>query len=160
MEGLWFIPLYLIVPAIAIIILTFGFSNRSKILKIIGFAFLLIPIAHAIVTYINQYSEEKDLEEYIIGNYIDPKSNMVLEIRQDKSFLLSNYQTMEVDGNYYIHNPIKGKWRLVNIDIFNLVFESETENINLTINLMDSQHNLKIKSIGNYNKVVNFIEQN
>ncbi len=104
MDGLWFITLYLIVPTVAIIILSFGVSNKSKILKIIGFAFLLLPITHSLYVSINLYSEEKDLKQYLTGNYIDSTSGMKIEIKQDESFLLSNYKSMEIDGKYYIHN--------------------------------------------------------
>ncbi len=52
-----------------------------------------------------------------------------------------------------------GEWKLVHADSYSLVLEPVTEKINLTINLIDSQHNMKIKSIGNYDKVVTFIEQ-
>ncbi|MCW2120003.1 hypothetical protein [Flavobacterium sp. 7A] len=122
MEGLWILPLYVLIPIKGITLIITGFftykntRNHNKILT--GVALLLVPIAHlTLIKFI-----EINLKSKVIGEYkIKGHEKTVLYLFENGTFQLQNSTAFSKNG--------KGTWDILrwDIDELNLHFKNAQE---------------------------------
>lgn len=105
MEAIWMIPLYLIIPLVAIILIVVGRMKKSKTNIKIGLFLLALPFLHGLLIHFNN----NKLKNKIAGNYAINSSEPILKLNDDGTFYLR--QSL----NYTSYG--KGKWDIEIIDL-------------------------------------------
>lgn len=105
MEAIWMIPLYLIIPFVAIILIVVGRMKKSKTNMQIGLFLLALPFLHGLLIHFSN----NELKNKIAGNYAVNGSEPILKLNDDGTFYLK--QSL----NYTSYG--KGKWDIEIIDL-------------------------------------------
>ena len=105
MEAIWMIPLYLVIPLVALILIITGGIKKSKTNIKIGLFLLALPFLHGLLIHL----DNNELKNKIAGNYILDDSKKLLKLNDDGTFYL------EKSSNYT--NYGKGEWDIEIIDL-------------------------------------------
>lgn len=143
MEAIWMIPLYLIIPLVAIILIFVGRMKKSKTNMQIGLFLLALPFLHGLLIHFSN----NELKNKIAGNYAVNSSEPILKLNDDGTFYLK--QSL----NYTSYG--KGEWDIEIIDLkyVKLYFDDQKQG-SLSFEIDENKNIIELKDAFYNNNII------
>ena len=143
MEAIWMIPLYLVIPIVAIILIIVGVIRKSKTNIYIGLFLLALPFLHGLLIHFSN----NELKNKIAGNYAVNGSEPILKLNDDGTFYLK--QSL----NYTSYG--KGEWdiEIVDLKYVKLYFHDQKQG-NLSFEIDENTNSIELKDPFFYNNII------
>ena len=143
MEAIWMIPLYLIIPLVAIILIVVGRMKKSKTNMQIGLFLLALPFLHGLLIHFSN----NELKNKIAGNYAVNGSKPILKLNDDVTFYLK--QSL----NYTSYG--KGEWDIEIIDLEYVILNfHDQKQGSLSFEINENKNVIELKDVFYYNNII------
>lgn len=143
MEAIWMIPLYLVIPIVAIILIIVGRIKKSKINIQIGLFLLVLPFLHGLLIHFNN----NELKNKIAGSYAVNSSKPILKLNDNGTFYL------EKSLNYTSYG--KGEWDIEIIDLKYVKLDfNDTKQGSLSFEINENTNSIELKDAFYNNNIV------